>query len=98
MKKIINGLKYDTDSAELICEDSYSNKGDFHWYEEALYITKKGNYFVAGAGGALSKYNICCGQGEFKIMPLSKEEAFEFCSSVDTHAAEKFFSDMIEEA
>ena len=37
MQKIVNGKKYDTETATLIGEDSYGNTTDFHFWKEALY-------------------------------------------------------------
>ena len=56
MRKVINGKVYDTETAEWIADYSYSYHGDFHWYEESLYRTKKGTYFLSGEGGGMSKY------------------------------------------
>lgn len=83
MKKIINGRKYNTDTAEQLGE--WSNGlgcRDFSNIEEALYRKKTGEYFVAGFGGAMTKYaqpvrggGWCGGEGVF---PLSYEEAREW--------------------
>ncbi len=62
MKKIIEGRKYDTDTAELIA--SYGNglsRSDESWYEEDLYRKKTGEYFLYGEGGAYSRH----GEGGF---------------------------------
>ena len=56
MKKVINGALYDTSTAKLLGEDSYSNPGDFQHWVETLYRTKSGKYFLHGKGGAMTKY------------------------------------------
>jgi hypothetical protein len=57
MKKIIGGRVYNTETAELLGDDSsHVGRSDFHWYEEGLYRTKKGAYFLAGEGGAMTGY------------------------------------------
>lgn len=63
MKKIIDGKIYNTDTAELIGEYSFSNRTDFRYVEERLYRTKKGAYFLHGEGGALSPYAIQLSNG-----------------------------------
>ncbi len=53
MKKIINGLTYDTATA-TVCED-FSNglsNSDFGFLRETLFRTKKGKFFLHGLGGA----------------------------------------------
>ena len=56
MKKVINGKRYDTDTATLMGSDSFSNSRDFrHWIEE-LYRKNNGEYFLYGKGGAMTKY------------------------------------------
>lgn len=58
MKAIINGHKYNTDTAKLIA--SYANRGgwrDFHHFEEALYKKKTGEFFLHGEGGSETKYS-----------------------------------------
>ena len=79
MKKIINGKKYDTETAKLIGADSYGgSKSDFNYWEEALYKKVTGEFFLYGEGGAKSKYGIPIGDmwgyGE-KIIPLTLSEA-----------------------
>lgn len=55
MKKIIDGKKYDTETATLLAEDRRSS-GDSDWYREALYCAKNGSFFLAGEGGATSSW------------------------------------------
>ena len=79
MKKVINGALYDTETAKLLGQDSYSNPGDFQHWVETLYRTKSGKYFLHGKGGAMTKYAVCVGQNEWcggeKIIPLDLESA-----------------------
>lgn len=56
MKKTINRKVYNTDTAELIAGVNVGTFGDPAGYEEALYKTKKGLFFLYGKGGAESKY------------------------------------------
>ena len=79
MNKIINGKRYNTESAAKLGEIS-EGQGyrDFSFWRETLYRTRSGNYFIHGEGGGYSKYAEVNGDnreyGE-KIIPLSYEEA-----------------------
>lgn len=79
MKKVIDGALYNTSTAKLLGQDSYSNPGDFQHWKEALYRTKSGKYFLHGSGGPMTKYAVCVGQNEWcggeKIIPLDLESA-----------------------
>lgn len=57
MKKIIDGRLYDTYTAKLIAryEASYP-VDDYHYYTEALYKKRTGEYFLHGEGNAASQY------------------------------------------
>lgn len=103
MKRIINGRSYNTETAE--CVATWSNHyfpNDFHYCEESLYRTKKGAWFVAGEGGALSKYSRSCGNGSCGgdgLEPINVEEAMRWLETHDfTNELEEHFSDQIEEA
>lgn len=82
MKKIINGKRYDTDTAKFIAEASYSNYGDFNYWSESLYQKRTGEFFLHGEGGARSKYSRATGQNEWcggaEIIPLTLLEAQEW--------------------
>lgn len=56
MKKIICKKEYDTETATLIKAYSYSVLGDPTGYEEDLYQTPDGLYFLHVGGGETSKY------------------------------------------
>lgn len=80
MKKIINGRRYDTDSAKRLASDyNTSDIRDFHWWKETLYRKSTGEYFLHGEGGPASKYAEPAGSSGWssgeRIMPLSPEEA-----------------------
>lgn len=79
MKKIINGKKYDTDTAEFVGR-YWNGRGatDFTYFEEALFKKKTGEFFLEGEGGALTAYAVPCGSGcsgGCKIIPLTEKEA-----------------------
>lgn len=85
MKKIINNKRYDTETAKLLGEDSYSNWGDFHFWEETLYQKRTGEFFLHGVGGPASKYAETVGQNQWiggeKIIPLSFEKARDWAEN-----------------
>ena len=82
MKKIIDGASYDTDKAEMLGNDSYSNRRDFNHWDETLYRSKSGKYFLYGFGGPMSRYAESTGQNEWsggeKIIPLLRKSAMEW--------------------
>jgi hypothetical protein len=105
MKAVINRKRYDTDTATEIA--SWSNgaySGDFNRCEETLYVTKAGNYFLHGEGGALSKYARSCEGGRSRgggsaITPMTRDEAIEWLEAHgEAEAIEKHFADAITEA
>lgn len=80
MKKIIDGKKYDTETAKRL--GFYSNYGswrDFNHFEETLYQKKTGEFFLFGEGGPLTRYAESCGDNSFsggsRIIPLTEEKA-----------------------
>ena len=79
MKKIINGKRYDTDTAQLMGDAGYGNYGDFERWSEELYRKNTGEYFLHGEGGAMSRYAQETGQNQWsggeKIIPLSYSSA-----------------------
>ncbi|MBE6696819.1 MAG: hypothetical protein E7587_10275 [Ruminococcaceae bacterium] len=56
MKKIIAKTLYDTEAAELIHKYTVGSVGDSEGYEESLYKTYEGKYFLYVNGGANSPY------------------------------------------
>jgi len=107
MRKVIDGKIYDTEIAELI--GRYNNIGkevqsmsDFHYWEASLFRTKKGQYFLAGQGNALSQFGET-GQGfsigGSKIIVLDEREALRWAERyLDSEIVERYFSHMLEEA
>ena len=104
MKAVINRRRYNTDTAVFVT--SHTNgvtARDFHYSSEALYRTSRGNWFLAGEGGAFSHYSRSCGQNQWTggsgIIPLSKEEALELLESWgEDEVIEEYFSAEIEDA
>ena len=91
MKKIISGKIYNTKTANCIADwDNGVYGNNFNQCEESLYQTKKRQFFIAGSGGALSKYAESCGQNSWGggegIELLSAQEALEWCERHDIDA------------
>ena len=56
MKKIICGAEYDTETSSIVKKVTEGSFGDSCGYEETLYVTADGKYFLYTNGGADSKY------------------------------------------
>ena len=103
MKKIVEGKRYDTETATLIGEYSYGYRGDFERIHEGLYRTKTGNFFVAGTGGPKTRYSVQVEQnswsGSSDIYPLTNDEALEWAQAhLDAQEIEDEFAPMIADA
>ncbi len=103
MKKIINGKKYDTETAKEI--GFYSNGGtwrDFNHVEETLYQKRTGEYFLFGEGGPNTRYaervdNSGWIAGE-QITPMSYSEAQKWCEkNLDADTYEELFGEVTED-
>lgn len=102
MKKIIDGHKYDTDTAKLIGEASDYYPGDFKYYCEELYRTKAGFFFLHGEGGPMSRYaepDVGGGwTGGEKIIPMSEDNAKEWSEdNLDADDYESVFGEVEED-
>lgn len=56
MKKVICGAEYDTAASTIVKKVVSGVWGDTCGYEETLYVTAEGKYFLYTNGGADSKY------------------------------------------
>jgi hypothetical protein len=56
MRKVLGGVVYDTDNSVVDKKFTFGAPGDPCGYEETLYITTSGQYFIYTNGGASSKY------------------------------------------
>jgi hypothetical protein len=102
MKQIINGKKYDTDTATLLAGwSSHHNPGDFNGSHEELYRTGKGQYFLHGQGGALSQYSrpVAGGSGwGERLELLTPEDAFNWAvDRLSPEKVEELFPGQVEE-
>lgn len=80
MKKIINGKRYDTDTAEFIGKwENIYNSADLQYECEELYRKKTGEFFIYGEGGPASSFAVQTGSsswsGSCKITPITEDEA-----------------------
>jgi len=57
MKKVICKVEYDTEASELIEKRTFGAFGDPAGYEESLYRTEGGKFFLYTFGGPESKYS-----------------------------------------
>ncbi len=102
--RVINGKRYNTDTAVIVDRTGYGYCGDFgHWCEE-LYRTPKGAYFLDAEGGPMTKYSVSTGQGEMSgssgnIIPLSDDEAYDWLEKLgSSDKLEELFFDRITDA
>ncbi len=109
MKKIIDGMRYDTDKAVKIGEADNLGRGcdsitDFQYWEAALYKTpRSGRYFLSGRGGAMSRFSQSAGQnswtGGSDLIPLTEDEAYQWAEQhLEAEALEQYFPDRIQDA
>lgn len=56
MKKIICRVEYDTEAAILVAKKTFGAFGDADGYEESLYQTENGKFFLYTNGGEASPY------------------------------------------
>ena len=56
MNKIICKVEYDTESSALILKKTFGTYGDADGYEESLYQTADGKFFLYTNGGLESPY------------------------------------------
>ena len=102
MKRIIDGKTYNTETATTVC-DTGNDLGvtDFGHEDSALYITKKGAFFIAGNGGPMSRFARAESQNSWSggsgVIPLDRDEAMR-CAVNWPEQIEEYFSDMIEDA
>lgn len=83
MNRVINGSRYDTATARRLGSDSSNSpQSDFSWWQETLFRTKSGKYFLFCEGGPMTRYARLCGDGTYgygeSIVPISEEKAREW--------------------
>ena len=103
MKRIVEGKRYDTETAEEIaCYSNNLSSSDFRNCTETLYKTKNGSWFLHGRGGPLSPWSQTEGNttwGDNRIKVLETSDAKRWLEENDfTDEVEKHFGDMIKDA
>lgn len=102
MKKIINGKKYDTETAKKVgCAYSSVSRRDFSFWEEELYKKKTGEFFLYGSGGPASRYSKAVDMntwsGDERIIPLTEDKAKKWCEkNLDVEEYEEVFGEVKE--
>ena len=102
MKKIINGKRYDTDTAKKIAEWDNGHYGnDFNRCSETLYRKNTGEFFLYGRGGARSRYASYADgsvSGGEQIIVLTYAEAKEWAEEhLDGDEYENIFGEVVED-
>jgi hypothetical protein len=101
MRQVIDGKAYDTSTADKLGEaSSILARTDFRHWEEALYRTKRGAYFIAGGGGPMTRWAIPCDKGTSGsegIKVLTETEARQWVEKYCNDRYEKIFG-KVEEA
>lgn len=102
MKKIIDGKKYDTETAKEVgfWENEY-NSNDFNFIKETLYLKRTGEFFLFGEGGANSKYSRQCGSNSWtygsEFIPLDFVSAKNWAEqNLDVDTFEEYFGEVVE--
>ena len=104
MKKIINGLRYDTEKAIEVGTASHGYAGDHQQWEATLYKTpRSGRFFLAGSGGPASRFAQSAGQNSWSggsdLIPMSIDEALDWAeANLDPDDIEEHFGDTVEDA
>lgn len=104
MKRIIDGKRYDTETATLVHEwDNGRYASDFSYRSKDLYRTLRGSWFILHAGGAMTGMAVAVGSngrgGSSAIEPVSPIDALRFLESHrGEEAIEKYFDDQLEDA
>lgn len=103
MKRIIEGLRFDTEKSHAVCAIwEGTGRGDFHCLDCTLYVTPRSHrFFLAGWGGAMTRFATKTSgntwTGDEKIIPLEVEEARAYAEKYAApEVVEKYFK--VEEA
>lgn len=101
MKKIINGRKYNTDTAKELGCCSHSYPSDFRYYSETLYQKKTGEMFLYGEGNGMSPYAEYVEGGGYThgedIVPLDEAKAREWAEKhLEVEEYESIFGEVEE--
>ena len=106
MKSIINGKRYDTETAEEIAnwDNGIYSRRDFNWCDETLYRTTTGALFLHGEGGPLTRYAESSDGGNSfgsgsSILPMTEQEAVAWLEDRQLpNVIEKHFASHVQDA
>ncbi|WP_333825049.1 hypothetical protein [Pinisolibacter sp.] len=90
VRRVINGRSYDTGTAEFVAVITCYRWGwdDFQSELTALYLSRRGQWFLAGEGGATSRWAKPCSSGNSHnpgtgIELIAPDEAQRLLEEVD---------------
>ncbi|WP_284537600.1 hypothetical protein [Pleomorphomonas sp. T1.2MG-36] len=94
---------YDTDTADRVCGIDIGSRSDFRYEDTTLYRTQKGAFFLAGEGGALSRWGGRVEGGKAGgggIRPIDTADAMAFAeeAELDADRFTTLFGDLIIDA
>ena len=103
MKKIINGKKYDTETAKCVATidantnslGSHIHYGDFHYWDMSLYKKNTGEYFLTGDHCYPSIDGNFDNDNTQPILPVDEDEAKTFVEN-SNEDYEKIFGEVSE--
>lgn len=105
MKRVIDGRRYDTDTAEFLCDltPASHNINDFKYENTSLYRTQRGAYFLSGSGHGLTRWARKMPDGGYGygegIIPLDDREALRVLENeAEDELIEKYFGDVVQDA
>lgn len=108
MIKVIDGKRYNTDTAQLVYEyDNGRLTSDFSYRSKGLYRTKNGAWFIHHFGGAMTDMAVPVGNNGMgasaDIEPVDDDDAFGFLQAHSNErdaleAIDKYFADRIQDA
>lgn len=96
MKKVIEGKRYDTETALKVCEIFEGYRGDFNHLDCTLYQGKRSKaFFLAGYGGAMTVFSSRSPDGSYggnsDIIPLTDDQAKVYCERYAQDQVGKLF-------
>lgn len=99
MKKIINGSRYNTETAQRLgVHENNFLPNDIYYRGQDLYRTKAGKYFIHNYGNGFPKQDGNWGWGE-EITPITEDAAREWAEKyLDGSTYEAAFGEVVEDA
>lgn len=98
MKKIINGLRYDTDKAVEVgsCDNGIPTNDFSHWSATLYKTPRSGKFFLAGHGGPMTQfaryYADGTRSGGENLIPMSDKDALAWAEQyLDADTIEEYF-------